>query len=119
MEPLRNIATIRLPNQHALAVCAVRTYTPPGEAAGPGGGAGPQGQEGADDDEAGAGPGTDGGAGGSAAAAAAAAAAGVTVVVATAEGLLYEYSLTDVANPHGPKCALEGEWSLLGSGTMG
>ncbi|GIL62563.1 hypothetical protein Vafri_16758 [Volvox africanus] len=41
-----------------------------------------------------------------------------TIMVATQEGLLYEYSLTDVVNPQGPKCNLDGEWSMLGSGSV-
>lgn len=40
------------------------------------------------------------------------------VLVATQEGLLYEYGLSDLLNPQGPKCCLEGEWSLLGSGSV-
>lgn len=36
----------------------------------------------------------------------------VVLLVATSEGLLYEYGLTDLGNPNGPKCALEGEWVL-------
>lgn len=42
----------------------------------------------------------------------------VLVVVASATGMLCEYSLEDLDNPAGPKCALEGEWSLLGTNTM-
>jgi hypothetical protein len=34
----------------------------------------------------------------------------VTLVVATAEGLLYEYGLADLGAAVGPKCALVGEW---------
>lgn len=39
----------------------------------------------------------------------------VTLVVATAGGLLYEYSIEDLSNETGPKCSLGGEWTLLGS----
>lgn len=39
----------------------------------------------------------------------------VTLVVATAEGLLYEYSIEELSAPAGPKCSLAGEWALLGS----
>ncbi|GLI62273.1 hypothetical protein VaNZ11_004880 [Volvox africanus] len=41
-----------------------------------------------------------------------------TIMVATQEGMLYEYSLTDLLNPQGPKCNLDGEWSMLGSGSI-
>ncbi|GIL90354.1 hypothetical protein Vretimale_18184 [Volvox reticuliferus] len=41
-----------------------------------------------------------------------------TIMVATQEGLLYEYSLTDLLNSQGPKCTLDGEWSMLGSGSI-
>lgn len=38
-------------------------------------------------------------------------------MVATLGGFLYEYAVTDLsAVPDGPRCSLEGEWSLLGSG---
>lgn len=40
----------------------------------------------------------------------------VSLVVATAEGLLYEYSVEELAAPGGPKTSLAGEWTLLGSG---
>lgn len=40
------------------------------------------------------------------------------VMVATLEGLLYEYSVSELLNPHGPKVNLEGEWSMLGSGSV-
>lgn len=40
----------------------------------------------------------------------------VSLVVATAGGLLYEYSIEDLHNTTaGPKCSLGGEWTLLGS----
>jgi hypothetical protein len=39
----------------------------------------------------------------------------VLLLVATAEGILYEYAIEDLANPQGPRCALGGEWALLGS----
>jgi hypothetical protein len=39
----------------------------------------------------------------------------VTLVVATAGGLLYEYSIEQLSSPAGPKCSLGGEWTLLGS----
>lgn len=39
----------------------------------------------------------------------------VLLLVATPEGLLYEYSMSDLGNTNGPKVALEGEWALLGS----
>jgi hypothetical protein len=40
----------------------------------------------------------------------------VTLVVATAAGLLYEYSIEELSNcSSGPQCSLAGEWTLLGS----
>ncbi len=39
----------------------------------------------------------------------------VGLVVATAEGLLYEYGIRDLSSQHGPKWSLEGEWTLLGA----
>jgi hypothetical protein len=39
----------------------------------------------------------------------------VTLVVATAGGLLYEYSVEELSAAAGPKCSLGGEWTLLGS----
>lgn len=39
----------------------------------------------------------------------------VSLVVATAEGLLYEYSIEELSSSTGPKCSLAGEWTLLGS----
>ena len=37
----------------------------------------------------------------------------VCVMVATAEGLFYEYHMQDLTNPQGPTCTLEGESYLL------
>lgn len=39
----------------------------------------------------------------------------VHLIVATSEGLLYEYAIEDLDSPHGPKCSLGGEWTLLGA----
>jgi hypothetical protein len=39
----------------------------------------------------------------------------VTLVVATAEGLLYEYGIEELNSSTGPKTSLAGEWTLLGS----
>ena len=43
----------------------------------------------------------------------------VSLLVATSEGLLYEYAVEDLANPQGPRCSLGGEWALLGSAGLG
>lgn len=37
----------------------------------------------------------------------------VCVMVATAEGLFYEYHMQDLKSPQGPTCTLEGESYLL------
>jgi hypothetical protein len=39
----------------------------------------------------------------------------VALVVATAEGLLYEYAIEELSSASGPKCSLSGECTLLGS----
>jgi hypothetical protein len=39
----------------------------------------------------------------------------VSLVVATAEGLLYEFVVEDLHSSTGPKCSLGGEWTLLGT----
>jgi hypothetical protein len=39
----------------------------------------------------------------------------VSLLVASAEGIFYRYSIDDLRNPNGPKCSLDGEWTLLGS----
>jgi hypothetical protein len=39
----------------------------------------------------------------------------VVLLVASEEGIFYRYSIDELRNPHGPKCSLAGEWTLLGS----
>lgn len=43
----------------------------------------------------------------------------VSLVVATEEGILYEYAIEDLAGAAGPKCTLSGEWALMGSAGLG
>lgn len=89
VEPARCIATIRLPGQGVPSICAVQAVTP---------------QE----------DGTE--ASNSTLAGDLTANAGVSIVnvmVATAEGLLYEYHVQDLKAPQGPTCTLEGESYLL------
>ncbi|KAI8477507.1 MAG: WD40-repeat-containing domain protein [Monoraphidium minutum] len=98
VDPVRDIATVRLPCQGVPCICAL---TRPG-----GGGGG-------------------GGAGGGAAASAGSLSElqspgdALSLLVATSEGILYEYALEGLAGPQGPRCALGGEWALLGSAGLG
>jgi hypothetical protein len=39
----------------------------------------------------------------------------VVLLVASEEGIFYRYNIEELRNPAGPKCALVGEWTLLGS----
>jgi hypothetical protein len=43
----------------------------------------------------------------------------ISLLVATSEGLLYEYAIEDLAGPQGPRASLGGEWALLGSAGLG
>ncbi|KAG2497035.1 hypothetical protein HYH03_005037 [Edaphochlamys debaryana] len=145
VEPARNIATIRLPPGVVQATCAFRQAPLPPDPADAQIGGTEDALPSSPSDAARAqgmglpGPGLGlasvgsgearsppsrstsvGGAGygGGGAAAAAAAEARAVIMVATQEGLLYEYSLSDLLNPQGPKCSLEGEWAMLGSGSV-
>ena len=89
VEPARCVATIRLPGQGVPSICAVQAVTPQ-----------ENGTEASDSTLAGD----------------LTANAGVSimnVMVATAEGLLYEYHVQDFKAPQGPTCTLEGESYLL------
>ena len=89
VEPARCIATIRLPGQGVPSICAVQAVTPQEE-----------GTEASNSTLAGD----------------LTANAGVRIInvmVATAEGLLYEYHVQDLKAPQGPTCTLEGESYLL------
>ncbi|GBF88547.1 autophagy 18 related protein [Raphidocelis subcapitata] len=101
VDPVRNIITVRLPCHNVPCICALQRPS--------GGGGG----------EAGAAAGLRSAPSSSSLAAPAAGGGGLTLLVATAEGLLYEYALDDLANPQGPTCALGGEWALLGSAGLG
>ena len=89
VEPPRCIGTIKLPGRGVPSMCAVQSVTPQ-----------------ANDTEA----------ADSTLAGDLTANAGVSVInvmVATAEGLLYEYHVQDLKAPQGPTCTLEGESYLL------
>ena len=89
VEPPRCIATIKLPGRGVPSMCAVQSVTPQ-----------PNGTEAADSTLAGD----------------LTANAGVSVInvmVATAEGLFYEYHVQNLKAPQGPTCTLEGESYLL------
>lgn len=95
VEPQRNIATIRLPCQGLPAICALQH---PGSSNSNSFGSRGATSSGISDlatlqEEA----------------------EQVSLVVATAEGLLYEYSIEELSSSTGPKCSLAGEWTLLGS----
>jgi autophagy-related protein 18 len=100
VDPVRNIITVRLPRPNVPCICALQRPANSGGEAAAGGGlrSVPSSSSLA--------PGAQGG-------------GGVSLLVATAEGLLYEYLLEDLANPQGPACALGGEWALLGSAGLG
>ncbi len=38
----------------------------------------------------------------------------LSLVVATAEGLIYQYGIEGLRGAAAPRCSLEGEWSILG-----
>ena len=89
VEPPRCIATIKLPGRGVPAICAVQSVA-----------SRQNGRDSTDstlaeDLNANAGVGT------------------VNVMVATAEGLFYEYHVQDLKAPQGPTCTLEGESYLL------
>lgn len=89
VEPPRCIATIKLPGRGVPSMCAVQSVTPQ-----------PNGTEAADSTLAGD----------------LTANAGVSVInvmVATAEGLFYEYHVQNLKAAQGPTCTLEGESYLL------
>lgn len=89
VEPARCISTIRLPGQGVPSICAVQAVTPQ-----------ENGTEASDSTLAGD----------------LTANAGVSIInvmVATAEGLLYEYHVQDLKAAQGPTCTLEGESYLL------
>lgn len=89
VEPPRCIATIKLPGRGVPAICAVQSVASRQN------GRDPTDSTLAEDLNANAGIGT------------------VNVMVATAEGLFYEYHLQDLKAPQGPTCTLEGESYLL------
>ena len=89
VEPPRCIATIKLPGPGVPSICAMQCVKPQQD-----------GQQAADSRP-------------TANAQAGAAADTICVMVATAEGLFYEYHMQDLKSPHGPTCTLEGESYLL------
>ncbi len=91
VEPPRCIATIKLPGRGVPAICAVQSVSSQQN------GGGTTDSTLADDLNANAGVGT----------------GIINVMVATAEGLFYEYHVQDVKAPQGPTCTLEGESYLL------
>ena len=87
VEPPRCIATIKLPGPGVPSICAMRCINTQHD-----------GQQTSDSMQLAstqAGPST------------------ICVMVATAEGLFYEYQMQDLKNPQGPTCTLEGESYLL------
>lgn len=88
VEPPRCIATINLPGPGVPSICAMQCVNMPQD-----------GQQ-----SSGAGTPTNCTQGGGAT---------VCVMIATAEGLLYEYHMQDLKSPKGPTCTLEGESYLL------
>ena len=89
VEPARCIATIKLPGAGVPAICAVQSVSSQQI------GRDPADSSLVDDLNANASVGT------------------VNVMVATAEGLFYEYHVQDLRGPQGPTCTLEGESYLL------
>lgn len=108
VDPVRNIATVRLPCSGVACICALQRSEGSGGSTAAGG-AGATGSSrvvlGASTSSLSALQQAQGG--------------GVSLLVATAEGLLYEYAIEDLANPQGPRCSLGGEWALLGSAGLG
>ncbi|KAA6416714.1 MAG: autophagy-related 18-like [Trebouxia sp. A1-2] len=91
VEPPRCIATIKLPGRGVPAICAVQSVSSQQN------GGGTTDSSLADDLNANAGGGM----------------GIINVMVATAEGLFYEYHVQDLKAPQGPTCTLEGESYLL------
>lgn len=98
VEPARNILTVRLPRQGQCAVCALQLA--PG---GPVGAAAPYGTSPTNEAHivgSSSGLPSD----------------SVVLVAASADGLLYEYLIEELRSADGPKCSLEKQWNMLGSG---